>query len=138
MRHNIKNAAPEFSSFACVGDTTVWAKDGFVLTATLEADDVGSPRDFDCYSPEDIERWDKGDWQFVGVAVSATFNGVELEGSTSLWCVDCNFSDTSNAYLGEVCRELEDDAVRQGREDIERMLRALTGPTVTDDFGNLV
>jgi hypothetical protein len=117
---------PQFPAYACTGDTITWKTKGFDLTATLEQDTDTKPTDYKCYDEADIQRWKNDDWFYVGVVVSVSLNGVELsDHAASLWGVDCNFSDTSNAYLAEVAQELEAEALDTARTEAARIRAAL-------------
>lgn len=113
---------PKFDSYACIGETA----EGFDFVARLEFDGDTKPTDFDCYEPEDIERWDNDEWCYVGVVLSVFRNGIELsDHAASLWGIDCNYNNTSNAYLSEVAQELESEALDVARAEVARILEAL-------------
>lgn len=121
-----KTTFPQFDTYACQGDTISWAAEGFDLKARLEYDTDSNPEDVECYSPEDVQRWKNDDWFYVGVVLSVSRNGVELsDHAASLWGVDCNFSDTSNAYLAEVAQELQAEALDTARAELARIREAL-------------
>ena len=117
---------PQFNTYACTGDAITWKAEGFDLTATLEQDTDTKPTDYECYDEADIQRWRDDEWFYVGVVVSVSRNGVELsEHAASLWGIDCNFNDTSNAYLTEVAQELESEALDRARTEAARIRAAL-------------
>ena len=117
---------PQFPAYACTGDKITWKAEGFDLTATLEQDTDTKPTYFECYSSADIQRWKNDDWFYVGVVLSVSLNGVELsDHAASLWGVDCNFNNTSNAYLSEVAQELEAEALDTARSEATRICAAL-------------
>lgn len=117
---------PQFDKYACKGDRIEWTREGFDFVARLQYDTDTKPTDFDCYDPEDVERWNRDEWFYVGVVLSVSRNGVELsDHAASLWGVDCNFSDTSNAYLSEVAQELEAEALETARAEMARIRQAL-------------
>jgi hypothetical protein len=117
---------PQFPAYACTGDAIKWTAQGFDLTATLEQDTDTKPADCECYDEADIRRWKNDDWFYVGVVVSVSFNGVELsDHAASLWGIDCNFNDTSNAYLSEVAQELQDEAIKEAKTQAARIRAAL-------------
>jgi hypothetical protein len=124
---NQKTDFPQFPAYACEGDRIEWTREGFDLCARLVYDTDTKPTDFDCYDPEDVQRWRNDEWFYVGVVLSVSRNDVELsDHAASLWGVDCNFSDTSNAYLSEVARELEPEALDTARAELARTIEALT------------
>ena len=124
---NQKTDFPQFPAYACEGDRIEWTREGFDLCARLVYDTDTKPTDYECYDAEDVQRWKNDEWFYVGVVLSVSRNGVELsDHAASLWGVDCNFSDTSNAYLSEVARELEPEALDTARAEVARIREALT------------
>jgi hypothetical protein len=100
--------------------------DGFYVEfarITLEDDDA-SPRDYDCYSPEQIKAFHAGEWSFIGIRAQArclivrngtgTFVNVDSPG---LWGIE---SDSGEEYLAEVFRD--------ECEELKGMLAAMTEP----------
>ena len=117
---------PQFAKYACVGDSITWQLEGFDIVARIEFDHDTRPDQFDCYAPEDVQRWWDDKWFYVGVVLSVSRNGVELlDHAASLWGVDCNFSDTSNAHLSEVAQEMEDEAVECAKKRVLEILEKL-------------
>lgn len=113
-------------------------RDGFQLTAVLVPDYTSTPDGADCYSPEDIEAWRCGNWQYVGVVVTALLKGVAL-GEASLWGVEdgyspgfksethpdgvvCAFGHTLGA--GENDYDLPGDAIAEAREKLAELRKA--------------
>ena len=118
---------PKFDSYACIGDSITWQKDGFDLTATLEQDTDCKPTDFDCYSPIKIKQWRNDEWFYVGVVISVSRNGVEItDHAASLWGVDCNYNKTSSRHLSEVAQELESEALDYAKSEAIKMVEALS------------
>lgn len=117
----------QFNTHTCIGDTITWTRDGFDITATIHADQDTHPTDFDCYSDEDVRKWRDDEWFFVGVVISVSRNGVELDDhAASLWGIECNFLPSGNEYIATVAQELELEAVSAARVAQSRMLAALT------------
>ena len=117
---------PQFAKYACVGDSITWQLEGFDIVAHLEYDTDTKPTDSDCYAPEDVQRWRDDKWFYVGVVLSVSRNGVELsDHAASLWGIDCNFSDTSNAYLSEVAQEMESEAIECAKKRVLEILEKL-------------
>jgi hypothetical protein len=117
---------PQFDKYACEGDRIQWTREGFDLVARLEYDTDTKPTDFDCYDAEDVERWQNDEWFYVGMVLSVSRNGVELsKNAASLWGIECNFSDTANAYLSEVAQELEAEALETARVEVAHIRKAL-------------
>lgn len=120
---------PQFDSYAIVGDSITWQAEGFEITARLEFDDVTRPTDSECYSKEQISSWKNDDWFYVGVVLSVSKNGVELEdNAASLWGIDCNFPSRKknpNTYLSECALEMQSEALESGRAALADTLAKL-------------
>lgn len=117
---------PQFPAYACEGDRIEWTREGFDFVARLQYDAHTKPTDSECYAPEDVQRWRDDEWFYVGVVLSVSRNGIELsDHAASLWGIECNFSDTSNAYLSEVAQELEAEALETARAEVARIKQAL-------------
>jgi len=118
---------PQFDSYACIGDTITWQKEGFDITAALHADTDSHVNDSDCYSPIKIKQWFNDEWFFVGVVLSVSKNGIMIdEHAASLWGIECNYNKKSNRYLAETAQELESEAIETAKKRIEVMLKALS------------
>jgi hypothetical protein len=124
-----KSIIPAFDSYVCAGDTVQWSADGFDITARVEYDEDTKPTDFDCYSARQIEAWRNDKWFFCGIVLSVSRNGVELsDHAASLWGIDCNFPSrrkNPNAYLSDVCAELQEEALETAKLESVRILAAL-------------
>ena len=117
---------PKFNSYALPGDVIKWEKDGFDITATLQADTDSNVNDSDCYSPIKIKQWKNDEWFFVGVVLSVSKNGIELtDHAASLWGIECNYNKKANNYLSEAARELESEAIKTANERISTICSAL-------------
>lgn len=123
-----KNKSPQFADYACTGDSITWVKDGFDITATLMQDDDTKPSDSDCYSKKVTAAWENYQWFFVGVVISVSRNGVDIDDNlVSLWGIECNYPKKgSNKYLAEVALELESEAIESAKKTTEKMILALT------------
>jgi hypothetical protein len=116
-----KTTYPQFDKYACDGDSIEWTREGFDFVARLQYDTNTRPSDSECYAIEDVTRWECADWFYVGVVLSVSRDGVELsDHAASLWGIECNFSDTSNAYLSEIAQELEAEALDTARAELEK------------------
>ena len=94
---------PRFDKHPCPGDSITWRNGWFKLTARIEFDDLTTPREVDCYSEEDIERWKNDDWCYVGIVVTAEYKGWLLEDPVaSLWGLECGLTEDSGDYLSEI------------------------------------
>ena len=124
----MKNKLPQFANYACTGDSITWTKDGFDITATLMHDEHSKPSDSDSYSKKVTAAWENDQWFFVGVVISVSRNGVEIDDhAASLWGIECNYPKKgSNKYLAEVALELESEAIESAKKSSEKMILALT------------
>jgi hypothetical protein len=121
----------QFDSFVCTGDTVEWSREGFDITATVCFDEDTRPEDSDCYTPRQIQAWREDEWFFCGIVLTVSRNGVELPGhAASLWGIECNFPSrrkNPNAYLAEVCEELQGEAIEHALREVTRIQSALQG-----------
>lgn len=102
---------PQFASYACIGDFIEWDKNGYVIRAVLHDDSETRPTD---------------EWDFCGVVLEVSFNGVSLgEHCASLWGVDMNYNKRSNKYLSVVALELEEEALEYAENVRSAMLAKL-------------
>lgn len=116
---------PQFDSFVCEGDTIGWSCEGFDFVARIVHDHDTKPSDSECYTPEDITRWENDEWFYCGVVLSVSRNGVSLsDHAASLWGMDCNYGN-DNKYLAEVAQELEAEALETARGRVAHMLEML-------------
>lgn len=100
------------------------AKGGFVIRASLFEDLDGSPADADCYSPDDISAFNRGDWQYVGVVVVATFDGREF-GRADIWSVEAGTmadGTVCDPWDAVVTYDLVDDAVAEARKNLSALV----------------
>ena len=84
---------------------------GITYTAWIECDNDNRPEHFDCYDETDIERWQKGDWCFCGLVISAEGEGWSEEHVNSLWGIELGFSDSGDKYWNEVANECLHEAL---------------------------
>jgi hypothetical protein len=120
------NNMPKFDKHPCPGDSIVWRNGGFTLTARIKLDDVTRPGEFDCYSEEDIKRWEADEWCYVGIVVSAEYKGWLLEDPVaSLWGLECGSADDSGDYLSDVAAELFAEALQVAKVELAK-LRTIT------------
>ena len=69
---------------------------------------------------EVLRAWCNDEWQYVGVAVTASIDGIEL-GSASLWGIECNYPGSDNSYLTDVAEELAPEAIEQAEQQRTRL-----------------
>ena len=77
--------------------------DGFDIRAEIVPDAQQLEPEGD-YTPEQIDWFNDGDWQYVGLIVTASRAGVEL-GSDSLWNVECGTMPLDNGET-DPCKRL--------------------------------
>lgn len=70
-------------------ETTTIERDGIKYHVALYADYDSTPTDADCYSPSDVEAYNRGDWQYVGVVLTPDLPGIAgADLHDSLWAVE--------------------------------------------------
>jgi hypothetical protein len=126
----------KFDRYVCVGDTATWSVEGFDITARIEYDADTKPEDCDCFDIEDpdhgaenrkiVDAWRNDEWFYCGVILSVSRNGVTItKHAASLWGIEANFPGSDNAYLAEVCQELQSEAIATARAESVRIISAL-------------
>ena len=119
---------PQFNSYACIGDSITWHKDGFDITATLQDDTDSHVNDSECYSPVKIKQWFNNEWFFVGIVLSVEKNGILIDAhSASLWGIECNYNKKANRYLAKMAQEMESEAIETAKKRVKVMLKVLSG-----------
>jgi hypothetical protein len=122
---NTEATFPQFDSYVCAGDQIEWTREGFDFTARVVYDLDTKPSDSECYTPEDVTRWENDEWFYCGVVLSVSFKGIDLhDHAASLWGIDCNYG-TDNKYLAEVAQELEAEALKTARAELARIKQLL-------------
>ena len=120
------NNMPKFDKYPLPGDSIVWRNGGFTLTARIEFDDATRPREVDCYSEEDIKRWEADEWWYVGIVVSAEYKGWRLEDPVaSLWGLECGLTEDSSDYLSEIAAAMIVEELQVARAELAN-LRTIT------------
>ena len=138
-----------FAAYSCNGDTISATIDGFDVIARLEWCDSSheAPDKADCgfwpsldpksdgyigpkskrtlarhmaHAREVLEAWRTDEWWRVGVVLSVSRNGIELEDhAAALWGIECNYPTRGrrnpNAYLTEAANDLLPEALETGR-----------------------
>lgn len=70
---------------------------------------------------ETLKAWCNDEWRYVGIAVTASREGVEL-GRASLWGVEADHpADPYNEYLQTVANEIAGEAMSEAREMLARL-----------------
>jgi hypothetical protein len=104
-----------------IGERTRWDNGEFTLEARIEPDDDTKPTDYQCYSPEQIEAWRKGEWAFVGLVLDVYYRNIRLvDYAASLWAIAYDLND-DNSYLDEVVKDLEEEALKEGRQTLDEI-----------------
>ena len=119
------NNMPRFDKYPLPGDSIVWRNGGFTLTASIDSDDVATPREFDCYSEEDIKRWEADEWCYVGIVVLAEYGGWLLgDTAASLWGLEYCWTEDSSDYLSDVAAELFAEALQVAKVELAKLRTA--------------
>ena len=117
---------PRFDKHPLPGDAIVWRNGGFTLTARIKVDDATRPGEFDCYSDDDIKRWEADEWYYVGIVVSAEYKGWLLEDPVaSLWGLECGLTEDSSDYLSEIAAAMLVEELQVAKVELAN-LRTIT------------
>ena len=117
---------PRFDKHPCPGDSITWRNGGFTLTARIKLDDATTPSNFDCYSDDDIKRWEADEWCYVGIVVTAEYKGWLLEDPVaSLWGLECGLAEDSGDYLSEIAAAMLVEELQVARTELAN-LRTIT------------
>ena len=119
---------PAFPAHTCPGDVREVQSGPYTIRATVHEDTITAPSDFDCYAPDHVKAWERGDWCYVGVVLSVWVDDICLDDhAASLWGIECNFG-TDNLYLSECADDLLPEALeaaeRAGRQLVETLAGA--------------
>jgi len=120
------NNMPKFDKHPLPGDSITWRNGGFTLTARIKVDDLTRPGEFDCYSDDDIKRWEADEWCYVGIVVSAEYKGWLLEDPVAgLWGLECGLADDSGDYLSEIAAAMLVEELQVAKVELAN-LRTIT------------
>ena len=101
------------AGYVLAGDTREVQSGPFTIRATIKDDDSTRPTDYECYTPEHIAAWERGDWSYIGIVLSVHLDDLTLDDhAVSLWGVDCNL-DGENTYLADVANDLLPEAIER-------------------------
>lgn len=118
---------PAFAVHTLPGDTREIKSGPFTIRATIHPDHDTTPSDFDCYAPDHVKAWERGDWQFVGVVLSVWVEDMCLDDhAVSLWGIECNFGG-DNLYLSECADDLLPEALDVAERAGRKLVGALAG-----------
>ena len=119
------NNMPKFDKHPLPGDSITWRNGGFTLVARIKFDDATRPGEVDCYSEEDIKRWEAGEWCYVGIVVSAEYKGWLLEDPVaSLWGLECGLAEDGD-YLSEIAAAMLVEELQVAKAELAK-LRTIT------------
>ena len=108
----------EFDSYIAHLDTATRKYDGgWTVTATVLFDESTTIDDYGCYDENTIQSWEDDEWQYYGLVLSVSKNGILLDDhAASLWGIEGNFPSSDNSYFSEVFDDLEKEALERGAE----------------------
>jgi len=116
-----------FDRYVCTGDTRTVEVNGFRIVATVHHDCDSSPREFDCYTEDQIAAFDRGEWCYVGLVLSVYVDDVLLlDHAASLWGINCNGND-DNGYISECADDLLSEAIAAAKAQASKLSAALAG-----------
>jgi hypothetical protein len=73
-------------SLASGTDCDASIKGGVSLSVSVVDDFDGSPRDAECYSADDIARFDARDWKYTGIKLTVSVGAIEAD--SAIWNVE--------------------------------------------------
>jgi hypothetical protein len=121
----LSKSFPAFAVHTLPGDVREIQSGPFTIRATIHPDHDTTPSDFECYAPDHVKAWERGNWQFVGVVLSVWVEDMCLDDhAASLWGIECNFG-TDNLHLTECADDLLPEALdmaeKAGRVLVEKL-----------------
>ena len=120
------NNMPKFDKHPLPGDSITWRNGGFTLTARIKFDDATRPGEFDCYSEQDLKRWEAGEWGYVGIVVTAEYKRWLLcDPVASLWGLECGLTEDSGDYLSEIAAAMLVEELQVAKVELAN-LRTIT------------
>ncbi len=97
--------------------------EGRAYAVTVEPDLDSTPRDADCYSPDDVRRWELDEWRYVGLVVTPIINDEKIDTcAESLWGVGWDelpkgqWIDRTHQYIVDSVTELAATARRNAQQ----------------------
>lgn len=124
-------------TYICTGDTATIIEGLFTYIARIEHDEDSTPYDFtgpgDCFDLNDddygennrqiIKAWVNDQWHYIGVVVSAYYNGILLDDNVAaLWGIECNFpGSTDTSYVTNCACDLLNEARSTAQKHLEHM-----------------
>lgn len=118
---------PAFPGYICPGDYRRIECGPYSVTARIVDDLETRPDWFDCYDPEHVRAWSRGDWYFAGVVLSVHVGEYLLDdNAASLWGIDCNFPGGDNDHFREIANDLLPVALEQADKRRAELIEKLT------------
>lgn len=113
---------PKFEKYIFVGDTIKWDEGKYTLVAEILDDDVTKVDHFDCYDEEEVSRWKRDDWKYVGIVISVFAEDIKiLSNAAALWGVECNLSESGNESITELAYELAEQCMPDVKKRVAEM-----------------
>lgn len=81
---------------------------GFDLRAEIVPDSDNSPDEYETYSRAALDAYERGDWNYVGIIVTASRAGIDL-GSDSIWAVEYGLLPLGDGEVSEIIDPLRDE-----------------------------
>lgn len=117
VQNETQQTFPAFPDYICPGDSRRIECGPFTITARIVDDTDTRPDWFDCYEPEHLRAWSRGDWYFVGLVLSVHVGECLLDDhAASLWGIDCNFPGGDNRHFQEIADDLLPIALEQAEQ----------------------
>lgn len=74
-----------------------------------------------------LKAWCDDEWYYVGVVISATYDGYEIsDNAAALWGVECDYPDSDNSYLTEIANDLLEEALEEAKKERARLIAKLS------------
>ena len=116
-----------FDEYTCIGDYITLERDGIIFTVSLEYDDICKPTDFDCCSKEEIQAWERDEWNYCGIVFRAEKNGVDLGIVESLWGFKIgDYFKDYHLYINDEVNNMLSDALEEAKKQVQYMLEKLS------------
>ena len=113
MEHSFNG---KFDTVMTVGDCLEIELNGIIYQARTEYDPDSLPSDYDCYSKEDIEKWEREEWYYVGLVIGAkkeeSGHTWTCENICSLWGIEMSICENNN-HITEYANELLNEAIAE-------------------------
>ena len=116
-----------FDKYTCIGDCITLEKEGIIFAVSLEYDDVCKPTDFDCYSKEEIQAWERDEWSYCGIVFRAEKNGVGLGIVESLWGIAIgDYFKDYHVFISDTVEDMVSEAVKEALKRVQETIEKLS------------